>query len=141
MVFSSNEGRVRKAHALSTLLRKGQFMTKHSGFTKHIDVRLTEAEYEAIVAAAVAHEVSASRFLAERAFTDRLPTPDEKRDCISLIYQLDRIGNNANQIAYGCNYARVTNSEAASTRQEFLELSTEAKQAIRAVKEMARGNS
>jgi hypothetical protein len=115
-------------------------MTKHSGFTKHIDVRLTEAEYEAIVAAAAAHEVSASRFLAESAFTDRLPTPDEKRDCISLIYQLDRLGNNANQIAYGCNYARVTNSTAAIIRQEFLELAGEVKQAIKTVKEMARGN-
>jgi hypothetical protein len=116
-------------------------MTKHSGFTKHIDVRLTESEYTAIVQAAAAHELSASRFLAERAFTDRLPTPEEKRDCISLIYQLDRIGNNANQIAYGCNYARLTSTEASSTRQEFLELSTEAKQAIKTIKGIARGNS
>ncbi len=116
-------------------------MTKHLGFTHHIDVRLTEAEYTAIVQAAAAHEISASRFLAKRAFTDRLPTPEEKRDAVALIYQLDRIGNNANQIAYGCNYARVTNSEAASTQRDFLELSTEAKQAIKAVKEMARGNS
>ncbi len=115
-------------------------MTKHSGFTKHIDVRLTESEYTAIVQAAAAHEISASRFLAERAFTDRLPTPDEKRDAVALIYQLDRLGNNANQIAYGCNYARVTNSTAAIIRQEFLELSGEAKQAIKAVKELARGN-
>jgi hypothetical protein len=116
-------------------------MTKHCGFTHHIDVRLTEAEYEAIVAAATAHEVSASRFLAARAFTDQLPTPEEKRDAVALIYQLDRIGNNANQIAYGCNYARVTNSTAAIIRQEFLELSGDAKQAIKAVKELARGNS
>jgi hypothetical protein len=123
------------------LQKAGSFMTKHRGFNKHIDVRLTEAEYEAIIQAAAAHELSASRFLAARAFTDQLPTPEEKRDAVALIYQLDRIGNNANQIAYGCNYARLTNAEAPLTRQDFLELSTEAKQAIKTVKEMARGNS
>jgi hypothetical protein len=116
-------------------------MTKHSGFTKHIDVRLTEAEYESIVQAAAVHGLSASRFLAARAFTNQLPTQEEKRDAVALIYQLDRLGNNANQIAYGCNYARVTNSEAAIIRQEFLELSSEAKTAIKAVKKMAHGNS
>jgi hypothetical protein len=116
-------------------------MTKHCGFTKHIDVRLTEAEYEAIIQAAAAHELSASRFLAARAFTDQLPTPEGKRDAVALIYQLDRIGNNANQIAHGCNYARLTNSEAAFLRADFEQLKTEARQAIKTVKEMARGNS
>jgi hypothetical protein len=116
-------------------------MTKHQGFTRQVYVRLTEAEYEVIAATAVEHGLSASRFLAARAFTDRLLTREEKKDAIALIYQLDRLGNNANQLAHGCNYARLTNTEATFTRSEFERLSREARQAIKAVKEMTRGNS
>lgn len=116
-------------------------MTKHQGFTRQVYVRLTEAEYAVIAATAVEHGLSASRFLAARAFTDRLLTREEKQNAVALIYQLDRLGNNANQIAYGINHARLTSTEAATTRFELEQLIREARQTIRAVKEQAKWQS
>jgi hypothetical protein len=94
---------------------------------KGLLVRLENHEHEQILKKAEQFNVSASQFLCRLGMEKELPSGDEVEKFLQIIYQLNRIGNNLNQIAIHLNASRKRGTASNLTEKEILIAALEAK--------------
>jgi hypothetical protein len=94
---------------------------------KGILVRFTTQDHETILKKAEAFNVSVSVFLNRLGLEKEVPNPDEVEIFMQIIYQLDRIGNNLNQISKHLSAGRKHGWAANVTEKEILTAALEAR--------------
>jgi hypothetical protein len=99
------------------------FMAKEKGLL----VRLTNQEHEQILKKAEQFNVSASQFLCRLGMEKEIPTAEESEIFLQIIYQLDRIGNNLNQISKHLSASRKHGWQPNVTEKEILTAALEAR--------------
>jgi hypothetical protein len=99
------------------------FMAKEKG----ILVRFTTQDHEQILKKAEQFNVSVSVFLNRLGLEKEIPTADEVETFLQIIYQLDRIGNNLNQISKHLSASRKHGWSASITEKEILTAALEAR--------------
>lgn len=94
---------------------------------KGILVRFTASDHELILKKAEHFDVSVSVFLNRLGLEKEIPDPAERDEILQIIYQLDRIGNNLNQIARHLNASRTHGWKPSVTEKEILTAALEAR--------------
>jgi hypothetical protein len=94
---------------------------------KGLLVRLENHEHEHILKKAEQFNVSASQFLCRLGMEKELPGAAEAESLLRIIYQLDRIGNNLNQISKHLSASRKHGWPATITEKEILTAALEAR--------------
>jgi hypothetical protein len=94
---------------------------------KGLLVRLEKHEHEQILKKAEQFNVSASQFLCRLGMEKELPAAAEAENLLRIIYQLDRIGNNLNQISKHLSASRKHGWPATITEKEILTAALEAR--------------
>jgi hypothetical protein len=94
---------------------------------KGILVRFTAQDHEQILKKAEAFNVSVSVFLNRLGMEKEIPNPDELEIFMQIIYQLDRIGNNLNQISKHLSASRKHSWKPSITEKEILTAALEAR--------------
>lgn len=94
---------------------------------KGLLVRLTSQEHEQILKKAEQFNVSASQFLCRLGLEKEIPAAAEAENLLRIIYQLDRIGNNLNQISKHLSASRKHGWPASITEKEILTAALEAR--------------
>jgi hypothetical protein len=94
---------------------------------KGILVRFTNQEHQEILNKAEQFNVSVSVFLNRLGLEKEIPNPDEAENLLLIIYQLDRIGNNLNQISKHLSAGRKHGWQASVTEKEILTAALEAR--------------
>jgi MinD superfamily P-loop ATPase len=87
---------------------------------KGILVRFTAQDHEHILKKAEAFNVSVSVMLNRLGLEKEVPNPDEVEIFMQIIYELDRIGNNLNQISKHLSASRKNNWKPSITEKEIL---------------------
>jgi hypothetical protein len=94
---------------------------------KGILVRFTASDHEAILKKAEQFNVSVSVFLNRLGLEKEIPSAVEVENFLQIIYHLDRIGNNLNQISKHLNASRRHGWTASVTEKEILTAALEAR--------------
>ncbi len=94
---------------------------------KGILVRFTNQDHEQILKKADAFKVSVSVFLNRLGLDKEIPAAGELESWLRIIYQLDRIGNNLNQISKHLSASRKCGWPASITEKEILTAALEAR--------------
>jgi hypothetical protein len=94
---------------------------------KGILVRFTASDHEAILKKAEQFNCSVSVFLNRLGLEKEIPNAVEVQNFLKIIYQLDRIGNNLNQISKHLNASRRHGWTPSVTEKEILTAALEAR--------------
>jgi hypothetical protein len=94
---------------------------------KGLLVRLENHEHEHILKKAEQFNVSASQFLCRLGMEKEIPTAEESEIFLQIIYQLDRVGNNLNQISKHLSASRKHSWKPSITEKEILTAALEAR--------------
>jgi hypothetical protein len=94
---------------------------------KGILVRFTNQDHKQILNKAEQFNVSVSVFLNRLGLEKEIPTAAEAESFLRIIYQLDRIGNNLNQISKHLSASRKHGWPASITEKEILTAALEAR--------------
>jgi MinD superfamily P-loop ATPase len=94
---------------------------------KGILVRFTTQDHEQILKKAEQFNVSVSVFLNRLGLEKEIPVAAEAENLLRIIYQLDRIGNNLNQISRHLKAARTHGWQPSITEKEILTAALEAR--------------
>jgi MinD superfamily P-loop ATPase len=87
---------------------------------KGILVRFTDSDHETILKKAEQFNVSVSVMLNRLGMEKEIPTAEEVETFLQIIYQLDRVGNNLNQISKHLNASRKHAWKPSITEKEIL---------------------
>lgn len=69
-------------------------------YTRKITIRLTQQEYSDIEKKAAALHLDISKYVRKTILDNPYEKPELVKECQNLSYEINRIGNNINQIAY-----------------------------------------
>ncbi len=85
---------------------------------KRVGIYLTEKEKTAIEKNAEKYNLSVSKFLTFAGSRDELPaSPEEKKLLFDLNYQIEKAGNNLNQVARALNFSRIADTRPPTQQQ------------------------
>jgi hypothetical protein len=85
---------------------------------KRIGIYLSEEEKTAIEKNAEKYNLTVSKFLTFAGSRDELPpTAEERKIIFSLNYQIEKAGNNLNQVAKALNVSRVADTQPPTQQQ------------------------
>jgi hypothetical protein len=102
---------------------------------KGILVRFTTQDHEQILNKAAQLNVSVSVFLNRLGLEKEIPVAAEAENLLRIIYQLDRSGNNLNQISRHLKAARTHGWQPSITEKEILTAALEARNIHSTLKE------
>ncbi len=94
---------------------------------KGILVRFTTQDHQEILKKAAAFNVSVSVFLSRLGLEKEIPRPNDVENSLQIIYQVDRIGNNLNQISKHLSASRKHGWTPSVTEKEILTAALEAR--------------
>ncbi len=94
---------------------------------KGILVRFTTQDHEQILKKAEQFNVSVSVFLNRLGLEKEIPVAADAENLLRIIYQLDRIGNNLNQISRHLKASRTHGWKPSITEKEILTAALEAR--------------